>query len=137
MYQFFFKNNLTGKRLSIGFHWVWSLILALTCIWFLVQARFRRFSSGPWFSLMHLKLGFFHISVSGCFEASLKFNAFALLGFARLSAECYRYKYKNYFVLFVSSLSLFELYQVQNQAKNLYLCSIVCPIHMITRLFHY
>ena len=43
------------------------------------------------FSLLHLKLDFLNESVSKHhIEASLEFNAFALLGFAWFSAECYK-----------------------------------------------
>ena len=43
------------------------------------------------FSLLHLKLDFLNKSVSKHYiEASLEFNAFALLGFAWFSAECYK-----------------------------------------------
>ena len=43
------------------------------------------------FSLLHLKLDLLNKSVSKHYlEASFEFNAFALLGFARFFAECYK-----------------------------------------------
>ena len=53
-----------------------------------------------WFFLLQLKLNFLNKSVSKRFmEMSLKFNAFALLGFAWFSAKCYK---MNYFPLQLS-----------------------------------
>ena len=68
---------------------VWLSVLTLMCIWFPAQACFRRFSRILWFSLLHLKLGFLNKSVSVCFlEASIKFDACALLRFAWLCTTC-------------------------------------------------
>ena len=51
----------------------------------------RRFSPGPPVSHLYQKLDFLNNSVSKHFmEAFLKCNAFALLGFAWFSAECYK-----------------------------------------------
>ena len=62
--------------------WVRFPVLVLMCMRFPVQACFCRFPWFLWFSLLHLKLGFFDNSVSGyCMEVSLKFIAYALLDF--------------------------------------------------------
>ena len=118
------------------------LILGAVCAFgfqfILVSADFLRVLR---FSLLHLKLNFLNKSVSMHYiEMSLEFNAFALLGFAWFSAECY-FKKSIFQNDYSNAWRTFLIFSAQNKTfistmfSNILIALEVLCLHCIMHLW--